>query len=156
MSSWTVFGRSGNRPERDKRRNLRHTNDLLNLGTRLTAQAEAGGRRQSREQARLYRDGFMIACLAHRPLQLAKFIGLELGRHLQHRGDGWWLEIAAAEPKPHTPISLPFPELLVPTLEAYLAYWRPRLAPANQAASCPALWLCPGMWCKRPRSEPSA
>ena len=29
----------------------------------------------------------------------------------------------------------------MPALEEYLSHWPPQLAPANQAASCPALWL---------------
>ena len=106
------------------------------------AQAEAGGGLRPRGQARLYRDGLMIACLAYRPLRLANFISLELGHHLQRRGSGWWLEIPAAETKTRRAITLPFPEPVVPALERYLAYWRPQLAPPGQASSpCPALWL---------------
>jgi site-specific recombinase XerD len=53
-----------------------------------------------------------------------------------------WLEIPAAQTKTRIPIALPFPEPLVPALEAYLAHWRPRLAPPGQAGPpCPALWL---------------
>jgi hypothetical protein len=51
----------------------------------------------------------MIACLAYRPLRLGNFIGLELGRHLQRRGDNWWLEIPAVEIKTRHAIALPFP-----------------------------------------------
>ena len=106
------------------------------------AQAEAGAGLRPREQARLYRDGLMIACLAYRPLRLANFIGLELGRQLQRRGNGWWLEIPAAETKTRRPIALPFPEPLVPALERYLAHWRPQLAPRQPGRPpCPALWL---------------
>jgi hypothetical protein len=51
----------------------------------------------------------MIACFAYRPLRLANFICLELGRHLQRRGDDWWLEIPAVETKTRHAIALPFP-----------------------------------------------
>ena len=78
---------------------------------------------------RLYRDGLMIACLAYRPLRLANFIGLELGRQLQRRGTGWWLEIPAAETKTRRPIALPFPA----PLELYLVRWRPRRTPRARA-----------------------
>ena len=129
-------------PVRDKRGRLQRTDDLLALGRQLMAQAEAGAGLRPRAQARLYRDGLMIACLAYRPLRLANFIGLELGRHLHRRGTGWWLEIPAAETKTRNAIVLPFPEPLVPALEVYLARWRPQLAPLGQTTlPCPALWL---------------
>lgn len=131
-------------PLRDKRSRLQRSDDLVQLGCRLMAQAEAGTDLRPRAQALLYRDGLMIACLAYRPLRLANFIGLELGRHLQPRGvDGrWWLEIPAAETKARRPITLPFPEPLVPALEAYLNHWRPQLALIRRnALPCPALWL---------------
>ena len=129
-------------PVRDKRSRLQRADELVRLGFKLMAQAEAGAGLRPRVRARLYRDGLMIACLAYRPLRLANFIGLELGRHLQRRGTGWWLEIPAAATKTRRAISLPFPAPLVPALEAYLAHWRPQLAPPGQAGPpCPALWL---------------
>ena len=129
-------------PVRDKRSRLQRADELVRLGCRLMAQAEAGAGLRPRVRARLYRDGLMIACLAYRPLRLANFIGLELGRQLQRRGTGWWLEIPAAATKTRRAISLPFPAPLVPALEAYLAHWRPRLAPPGLAGPpCPALWL---------------
>ena len=129
-------------PVRDKRSRLQRADDLVRLGCRLMAEAEAGAGLRPRVRARLYRDGLMIACLAYRPLRLGNFIGLELGRHLQRRGNGWWLEIPAAETKTRRPIALPFPEPLVAALERYLAHWRPQLAPPGQAGPpCPALWL---------------
>ena len=143
-------------PVGDKRSRLQRADNLVRLGCRLMAQAEAGAGLRPRAQARLYRDGLMIACLAYRPLRLANFIGLELGRHLHRRGTGWWLEIPAAETKTRNAIVLPFPEPLVPALEVYLARWRPQLAPLGQttppappcgspsriAASAPAMPTC--------------
>ena len=120
-------------PVRDKRSRLQRADDLVRLGFQLMAQAEAGAGLRPRVQARLYRDGLMIACLAYRPLRLANFISLELGHHLQRRGSGWWLEIPAAETKTRRAITLPFPEPVVPALERYLAHWRPQLAPPGQA-----------------------
>ena len=125
-------------PVRDKRSRLQRSDDLVRLGFELMAQAEAGAGLRPRGRARLYRDGLMIVCLAYRPLRLANFISLELGHHLQRRGNGWWLEIPAAETKTRRAITLPFPEPVVPALERYLAHWRPQLAPPRQPAS-PAL-----------------
>ena len=42
----------------------------------------------------------------------------------------WWLELQGTDTKTGEPLELPFPDDLVPALEAYLNTWRPRLAPA--------------------------
>ena len=82
----------------------------------------------------------MIALLATRPLRLANFARLELGRELVCRSGHWWLEIAGAKTKTGEPVELPFPDELVPALEAYLAIWRPRLARSAYLDGNPALW----------------
>ena len=131
------------RPVRDKRTRLRSAHELLALGRRLMQTAAADDETPPlalRERARLYRDGLMIACLALRPLRLANFAQLELGRDLVQRGDGWWLEIAAARTKTGEPIEVPFPQDLEPELQSYLATWRPRLARAEYLTGNPALW----------------
>ena len=75
-------------------------------------------------------------------VRLANLVDLKLGRHLQRRGTGWWLEIPAAETKTRNAIVLPFLEPLVPALEPYLACWRRQLVPPGRAGPpCPALWL---------------
>ena len=94
-----------------------------------------------RERARLYRDGLMIALLAARPLRLANLAQLELGRELVRRGGGWRLELQGADTKTGEPLELPFPDELVPALEAYLATWRPQLAQPRYVAASAALWL---------------
>jgi integrase len=129
-------------PVRDKRARLRRADELLALGRRLMAQAEAApAEAPPRGRARLYRDGLMIAVLACRPLRLGNLIRLELGRQLARRGAGWWLELEAAETKTGQPIALPFPDELAPALERYLATWRPLLARPDRVARSRALWL---------------
>ena len=83
----------------------------------------------------------MIATLACRPLRLGNLIALEIGRQLQRQDDGWWIEIDAADTKTGEPVSLPFPDALVPALEAYLERWRRRLASPGRVAGSRALWL---------------
>ena len=83
----------------------------------------------------------MIALLAARPLRLANLAQLELGRELVRRGGGWRLELQGADTKTGEPLELPFPDELVPALEAYLATWRPRLAQPRYVAASGALWL---------------
>ena len=130
-------------PVRDKRGRLRSAHDLLALGRQLmrTAATDPCPARQRRERARLYRDGLMIALLALRPLRLANLVQLELGRELVRRGGAWWLELQGTDTKTGEPLELPFPDDLVPALEAYLTTWRPRLAQPRYVAASRALWL---------------
>ena len=77
---------------------------------------------------------------ATRPLRLANLAQLELGRELVRRGGGWRLELQGADTKTGEPLELPFPDELVPALEAYLATW-PQLAQPRYVAASAALWL---------------
>jgi integrase/recombinase XerD len=89
-----------------------------------------------------YRDGLMIALLASRPLRLRNLTGLTLDRTLVKRGDLWWIQIPAAETKTKNAIELPWPEMLVPHLETYLADHRSAIAAVRGTATASdALWL---------------
>jgi site-specific recombinase XerD len=129
------------RPVRDKRSRLRGADELLAIGRRLMHAAEASSEGDRRERARRHRDGLLIATLACRPLRLRNLIAIEIGRQLQRRDDGWWIEIAAALTKTGEPVSVRFPDALAPALEAYLRHWRPQLASPGRVAGCRALWL---------------
>jgi len=70
--------------------------------------------------------------------------GLILDRTLVQRGDGWWIQIPAAETKTKDPIEEPWPEMLVPHLQTYLADHRSGIAAlrgSRKGASSDALWL---------------
>jgi integrase/recombinase XerD len=113
------------------------------LGRRLMAEAE-GGELTPKQQATGYRDGLMIALLAARPLRRKNFTRIEVGRHLVREGANWQLRIAGEETKTGRPIAQPFPAVLVPSLERYLAVHRPVLAalPGHQHRPAgAALWL---------------
>ena len=73
------------------------------------------------------RNGLMIALLAMRPLRLHNLVQLKLGEHLVQRQGRWWICIAAGQVKSRHAIEVPFPDLLVPALELYLATARPLL-----------------------------
>jgi len=92
-------------PARPKRHRLVDITRLLDLGLDLMAAAknESTGLRRFKT----YRDGLMIAALASRPLRLRNLTGLILDRTLVQRGDGWWIEIPAAETKTRTAIEVP-------------------------------------------------
>jgi integrase len=141
-------------PVRNKAARIVPQNELLRLGCTLMAEAEAlpladDLRAGPRHPALLFRDGLMIALLAMRPLRQGNFLGLQLHRHLVRADTGWMLTIPAAETKNHQSLSLPFPQILAPALECYLARYRPLLlamrGPRDSRRPCPPagaeLWV---------------
>jgi len=115
------------KPLRDKNSRLVEAADLRACG--IEAMEEAAKSEKSRlcECATLYRDGMITALLAARPFRLANITQIELGRHLQARGEGYWLSFEPHETKNNRPLTAPFPDDLVPYLEEYVAVYRPLL-----------------------------
>jgi integrase/recombinase XerD len=112
----------------------------LGLGIDLMAEAENESTGLRRFKA--YRDGLMIALLASRPLRLRNLTGLILNRTLVQRRALWWIQIPAAETKTKEPIELPWPEVLAPHLETYLADYRAAIAALRGTSTASdALWL---------------
>jgi integrase/recombinase XerD len=130
--------RARHKPARPKRHRLVDITQLLNLGISLMAAAENETTKLRRFKTN--RDGLMIALLASRPLRLRNLTGLILKRTLVQRGDGWWIQIPAAETKTKDPIELPWPDMLVPHLQTYLADHRSGIA-ALRGSHSDALWL---------------
>src|SRR5271166_5711657 len=97
--------RARHEPARPKRHRLVHIERLLDLGLGLMAKAE--GESTELRRFKTYRDGLLIATLAARQLRLGNLTGLTLGRTLVQQGDGWWIQIPAAETKTKDPIELP-------------------------------------------------
>lgn len=122
-----------------KRRRLRDPAQLVELGMRLMAAAEACHYANLHKNATVYRDGLQIALLALRPFRKRNFAGLKIGTHLVQQNGAWWLVISSDETKTGQPIEVPFPEQLVPHLERYLRHHRPLLA-ANRYRG-DHLWL---------------
>jgi integrase/recombinase XerD len=83
------------------------------------------------------RSGLIVSLLACRPLRLANLTAIALDRHLHRRGDDWWLRFAAAETKERRSLEMPWPRVLAPVLDQYLALWRPRLL----RTQTDALWI---------------
>jgi integrase/recombinase XerD len=134
--------RARHKPARPKRHRLVHTERLLKLGLDLMATADEES--TSLCMFKAYRDGLMMGLLALRPIRLRNLAGLILDRTLVQRGDGWWIEIPAAETKTKDPIDEPWPEMLVPHLQTYLADHRSGIAAlrgSRKGASSAALWL---------------
>ena len=134
--------RARHKPARPKRHRLVHVERLLGLGLDLRATAENETTPLRRFKA--YRDGLLIGVLASRSLRLRNLAGLILDRTLVQRGDGWWIQIPAAETKTKNPIEEPWPEMLVPHLQTYLADHRSGIAALRSCrtgASSDVLWL---------------
>ena len=126
-------------PRRHKFQRIEDPTKLLGAGLRyIEARAysrEPGHHDQLR--AGWARSGLMVCLLACRPLRLANVTAITLHRHLHRRGDGWWLRFAAGETKERRPIEMPWPRVLTPLLEQYLAVWRLRLLRTQSDA----LWI---------------
>jgi site-specific recombinase XerD len=132
--------RARHQPARPKRHRLVAIERLFGLGRDLMAGAE--NETTPQRKFKTYRDGLMIALLASRPLRLRNLTDLTLDRTLVKRGDGWWIQIPAAETKTKNAIELPWPEMLVPHLETYLADHRSAIvALRGTSPASDALWL---------------
>lgn len=130
------------KPARPKRHRLVPIERLLSLG--LDLMEKANNETTTLRRYKTYRDGLMIGLLASRQLRLRNLAGLTLNRTLVQRGDGWWIQIPATETKTRDPIEEPWPEMLVPHLETYLADHRAGIAALRGSrigASGDALWL---------------
>jgi integrase/recombinase XerD len=133
-------------PVRDKRPKLVGTHVLLDLGLHLINSAIAFP--NDRRRALTFRDGLIVALLSLRPLRPKNLAALTLDQHLEKIGDTWVVHIAPEETKTATPLEFPWPELLVPALQAWLGRWRPVLCSrtgrwARDAGK--ALWIsCDG------------
>jgi integrase/recombinase XerD len=118
------------------------SSDLLNLGFDLMQNADQESRPGHR--AVTYRDGLLIAFLALQPLRLRNVASLELGRTLVKAGESWLITIPATETKTHVPIEVPWPDVLLESLEHYLAEVRPILSRRRRRSPIPAgsqLWI---------------
>ena len=127
---------------RDKRARIVDTATLVDLGLRLME--EPAGRVCRWRHATRFRDGLAIALLALRPLRRKNFVALRLDRHLVRRGEVWWLDIPATETKTGVPLEMPWPPILAPYLETWLARHRPCLAARRGRWAAPlddALWV---------------
>jgi site-specific recombinase XerD len=116
------------RRERPHRRNKTErivpTKDLLEYGIQLMEQAGSISP-MKRRAAVDYRDGLIIALLSVRPLRLANFIGLAVGKDIALRHNRFWCSIPATETKNRLNLEYPLPQQLQKQLEFYFEEVRP-------------------------------
>ncbi|MCZ0813533.1 site-specific integrase [Roseovarius sp. EGI FJ00037] len=86
-----------------------------------------------------YRDALMIGLLICCPtMRLRNLTGIEIGRHLIPRSDGWELRFPGAEMKARKPVEMRVPEILNQYLARYLDCHRPALL---DGAASERLWI---------------
>jgi integrase/recombinase XerD len=101
------------------------TDQLVALGFALTK--KAARQASPLRSAILFRDGLIIAFLAHRPLRLRNLAGLTLGEDLVRVGESWNIVLPPTATKTHVILEYDWPEPLNVALETYLAVHRPLL-----------------------------
>ncbi|HYH47215.1 MAG TPA: hypothetical protein VEG34_16160, partial [Thermoanaerobaculia bacterium] len=72
---------------------------LLDLGTTMMEEGQAGTASDPLPAARLHRDGLIIAFLALIPLRRSNLVSLEIGRQLARSAGGWIIIIPGEEAK---------------------------------------------------------
>lgn len=125
-------------PIRAKHTRIMHPDDLLSGALAFLDDVPNREFYNDASQARMYRDGLVIAFLAYRPIRLENLTSIVLGRHLVQDGDGWLCHFEAGEMKDNQPLAFSFPDRLVPYLETYRYLYRPRLLNGNDF---PNLWI---------------
>jgi integrase/recombinase XerD len=131
-------------PVRDKRARMQPAGELVNLGKSLMRKAETATKKPSLTRAVWFRDGLMIAFLAHRPLRLSNLAAITLGRHLIRQSQGYRLYFSGDEVKGGRPIDAAVPASLVADVDRYLDHYRPILLTRGgrqRPAPCDALWV---------------
>jgi integrase/recombinase XerD len=114
---------------------------LVDLGMTLMDESEISPDKPvSMADAVRYRDGFMIALLAHVPLRHKNYAALEIGRDVIQEGDDWVIIIPPEETKTRTYLDFQVPESLRDHLATYLNRIRPRML---RRAGCKSLWVSP-------------
>jgi integrase/recombinase XerD len=106
----------------------------------LMALAEAATDRRHRVNAVIFRDGLLIAALAHRPLRRRNWAGLRIGIELIPIDGRWWIVLRPRKVKNRKSARIPWPAELVPALEHYLKVYRPLLLGETTDNRTAALW----------------
>lgn len=124
------------RPRRDKLARMRPSSEIF--AAAIEEMRNSANKSGLLKAAVVFRDGFMLAVLASRPLRLRNFTQIELGRHLMPMNEHWLLAFSGAETKTHQPIEFFLPEELEPYLDIYLEQIRPLFPGADETSR---LWL---------------
>jgi integrase/recombinase XerD len=112
-------------PSRNKLSRMVAAPELFDLGIRLMETWNEPP--QQMFKATRFRNGLLIALLICCPIRAKNLAGLMIGRHLVFDGEGYRLELAAAETKTRRPYVADLPRELAPYIERWLQVHRPAL-----------------------------
>jgi integrase len=126
-----------------------YTEVLEEAGLSLMTEAEMS-KRPKLTRARMFRNGLMIALLAHCPVRVTNFAALEIGRSFVNVDHTWWIVLIASETKEKREDERPVTEDLTDSIERYLEIYRPILTRGNVGSN--ALWMA---WDGKPMSRAS-
>jgi integrase/recombinase XerD len=112
-------------PVRNNRARCRPLIELYELGFKLMEKAET--RSSPIHRAREFRNGLIISFLAARPLRIRNLAMIALNRHLQLRGENYWIHFEPDETKNRRSLDLRWPEPLQSALIRYMKIYRPVL-----------------------------
>ncbi len=116
---------------REKFSRIVGTEELVEAGLVLMQEAREA-KSGSAGQARMFRNGLIIAVLAVCPIRVGSFASLTLGRSFLRIGDGWWIRLAANETKSGRPDERPVPGFLTSSIDEYVRAYRPRFLSAGR------------------------
>ena len=139
-----LFSEMRPRPKWDR---VVYTEVLEEGGLTLMVEAEMS-KRPELTRARMFRNGLMIALLAHCPVRLKNYAALEIGRSFVNVDGIWWIVLTAAETKEKREDERPVPEELTDSVERYLEIYRPILARGKTGSN--AFWMA---WDGKPMSQ---
>ena len=146
--SWlcALYGRLYARaePVTDKRSRLHFSRELSELGRDLMGEVEWNDDLGEKERALQYRDGLIVALLAHRPFRTRNFATIRIGTHILPAGNSFVVRFDAAEMKGRRAEEVAFPSVLLPFLRRYLDHYRTillTLQNGKQPPSTDALWI---------------
>ena len=126
-------------PRRSSTRPVITSVQLADLGEELMEESKIDGHETfSLDDAVRYRDGLMIALLAHVPLRHKNFSALQIGRDVIKEDGKWSIVIPPEETKTRTYIDFQIPEDLQHQFLMYLTHVRPRML---RLPGCKALWV---------------
>jgi site-specific recombinase XerD len=120
---------------RSKRERLRTSDELLDLGLRLMAEADEAGaatKRVSKESSLLYRDGLIIALLSTVPMRRRNLAALALGKNVQWIGSAWRVILDPAETKTSREQEFDVGSTVSAALDRYLLRYRPTLSGSSR------------------------
>jgi integrase len=112
---------------------------IIEAGLSLMNEAEIAKKMPKLTRARLFRNGLMIALLAHYPIRLKNYAALSIGRSFVKIDKVWWIILTAAETKEKKADERPIEDYLGDLIDKYIETYRPILARGKDPGS--ALWL---------------